>query len=84
MQGTLDQGWWPDGLLTPPSEEALKFDIQFLKDAGFNMMRKHIKIEPMLYYYWCDKIGIMVWQDMTSGPGNVNARYGSYRRELRA
>ena len=83
MQGTLDQGWWPDGLLTPPSEEALKFDIQFLKDAGFNMMRKHIKIEPMLYYYWCDKLGIMVWQDMTSGPGNVNARYGSYRRELK-
>ncbi len=83
MQGTLDQGWWPDGLLTPPSEEAMIFDIQFLKDAGFNMMRKHIKIEPMRYYYLCDKLGLLVWQDMTSGPGNVNARYGMYRRELK-
>lgn len=83
MQGTLDQGWWPDGLLTPPSEEAMLFDIQFLKNAGFNMMRKHIKIEPMRYYYLCDKIGIMLWQDMPSGPGDVNARYGMYRRELK-
>jgi hypothetical protein len=83
MQGTLDQGWWPDGLLTPPSEEAMLFDIQFLKNAGFNMMRKHIKIEPMRYYYLCDKMGILLWQDMPSGPGDVNARYGMYRRELK-
>lgn len=83
MLGTLDQGWWPDGLLTPPSEEAMIYDIQFLKDSGFNMMRKHIKREPMRYYYLCDKMGIMLWQDMVSGPGDVNARYGMYRHELK-
>lgn len=64
--GTLDQGWWPDGLLTPPSEEAMVSDIQFLKDAGFNTIRKHIKIEPRRYYYHCDKIGMLVWQDQVS------------------
>ncbi|MEM6504117.1 MAG: sulfatase-like hydrolase/transferase [Planctomycetota bacterium] len=61
--GTLDQGWWPDGLLTPPSDEAMKFDIEWLKLAGFNMIRKHIKVEPRRYYYHCDKIGMLVWQD---------------------
>jgi beta-galactosidase len=65
--GPLDQGWWPDGLLTPPSDEAMKFDIQWLKDAGFNMIRKHIKVEPRRYYYHCDKIGMMLWQDQVSG-----------------
>lgn len=64
--GTLDQGWWPDGLLTPPSEEAMVSDIQFLKDAGFNTIRKHIKVEPRLYYYHCDKVGMMMWQDQVS------------------
>jgi len=83
MLGTLDQGWWPDGLLTPPSAEAMMYDIKFLKDAGFNMMRKHIKREPLYYYYLCDKMGIMLWQDMASGPGDVNTRYGMYRKELK-
>ncbi len=64
--GTLDQGWWPDGLHTPPSDEAMIFELQYLKDAGFNMLRKHIKVEPARYYYHCDRLGIMVWQDMPS------------------
>jgi len=64
--GTLDQGWWPDGLLTPPSDEAMKSDIEFLKASGFNLIRKHIKVEPRRYYYHCDKMGMMVWQDQVS------------------
>lgn len=62
--GPLDQGWWPDGLYTAPSDEALKFDIEKTKKWGFNMIRKHIKVEPARWYYHCDKIGIIVWQDM--------------------
>lgn len=65
--GPLDQGWWPDGLLTPPSDEAMQFEINFLKEAGFNMLRKHIKIEPRRYYTHCDRVGILVWQDQPSG-----------------
>jgi beta-galactosidase/beta-glucuronidase len=65
--GPLDQGWWPDGLLTPPSDEAMKWEISWLREAGFNMLRKHIKIEPARYYYNCDKLGMLVWQDMPSG-----------------
>lgn len=65
--GPLDQGWWPDGLLTPPSDAAMVFEIQWLKDAGFNMIRKHIKVEPRRYYYHCDRIGMLVWQDQVSG-----------------
>ena len=65
--GPLDQGWWPDGLLTPPSDEAMKYDIEVLKKLGFNMLRKHIKMEPSRYYYHCDKLGMLVWQDMPSG-----------------
>lgn len=65
--GTLDQGWWPDGLLTPPSAEAMKYDMEVLKDMGFNMLRKHIKVEPWLYYYYADSLGLLVWQDMVSG-----------------
>lgn len=61
--GLLDQGWWPDGLLTPPSDEALKYDIEFTKKAGFNTIRKHIKVEPERFYYHCDKMGLIVWQD---------------------
>lgn len=62
--GTLDQGYWPDGNLTAPTDEALKSDIQNHKDLGFNLIRKHIKVEPARWFYWCDKIGILVWQDM--------------------
>lgn len=65
--GPLDQGWWPDGLLTPPSDKAMLFDIEWLKAAGFNMIRKHIKVEPRRYYYHCDRLGMLVWQDQVSG-----------------
>lgn len=65
--GTLDQGWWPDGLLTPPSAEAMLWDMVQLKNMGFNTIRKHIKVEPALYYYYADSLGIMMWQDMPSG-----------------
>ncbi|QDV72738.1 glycoside hydrolase family 2 protein [Botrimarina mediterranea] len=65
--GPLDQGWWPDGLLTPPSDEAMLSDVEYLRDAGFNMIRKHIKVEPRRYYYHCDRLGMMLWQDQVSG-----------------
>ena len=65
--GPLDQGWWPDGLYTAPTDEALKFDVQKTKDFGFNMIRKHVKVEPARWYTHCDKIGILVWQDMPNG-----------------
>ncbi|MBN2842297.1 MAG: hypothetical protein JXM68_04360, partial [Sedimentisphaerales bacterium] len=65
--GTLDQGWWPDGLHTPPSDEAIKYDIEITKQMGFNMIRKHIKVEPDRWFYWCDKLGMLIWQDMPSG-----------------
>ncbi len=65
--GTLDQGWWPDGLLTPPSEEAMISDMVYLKNMGFNMLRKHIKVEPSRYYYDANSLGILLWQDMPSG-----------------
>lgn len=65
--GPLDQGWWPDGLYTAPTDEALKFDIAQTKAMGFNMIRKHIKVEPARWYYYCDQLGMLVWQDMPSG-----------------
>ncbi|MBB6271765.1 beta-galactosidase/beta-glucuronidase [Pedobacter cryoconitis] len=65
--GPLDQGWWPDGLYTAPTEEAMVYDIDELKKMGFNMIRKHIKVEPARYYNYCDKIGMLLWQDMPSG-----------------
>ena len=68
--GTLDQGFWPDGLYTAPTDEALKFDIQAEKAMGFNTIRKHIKIEPSRWYYWADKLGMLVWQDMVN-PANT-------------
>ncbi len=64
--GTLDQGYWPDGLYTAPSDEALRFDLQEHKDLGFNMVRKHVKVEPQRWYYWADRLGLLVWQDMPS------------------
>lgn len=75
--GTLDQGWWPDGLLTPPSEEAMRSDLVFLKQAGFNMVRKHIKVEPARFYYDADRLGMLVWQDMPSGGGEDQFVAGS-------
>ncbi|KAA3635501.1 MAG: glycoside hydrolase family 2 [Bacteroidetes bacterium] len=71
QNGPLDQGYWPDGLYTPPSEEAIKEEIQIIKDMGFNMLRKHVKVEPDLFYYWCDKKGILVWQDMPNGDKKI-------------
>lgn len=95
IAATLDQGWWPDGLLTPPSDEAMAFDIKTLKNCGYNAMRKHIKVEPRRYYYLCDTFGLMVLQDMpcdpppkdgTQSPDDGLAtdtwRYGFYRRDL--
>jgi len=67
MLGPLDQGFWPDGLYTAPTDEALRYDIEALKKLGFNMARKHVKVEPERWYYWCDKLGLLVWQDMPSG-----------------
>ena len=65
--GPLDQGWWPDGLFTAPTDEALLFDILKTKELGYNMIRKHVKVEPARWYYHCDREGILVWQDMPSG-----------------
>jgi beta-galactosidase/beta-glucuronidase len=65
--GPLDQGWWPAGLYTAPTDEALKYDIEKTKDMGFNMIRKHVKVEPARWYYHCDRLGMLVWQDMPSG-----------------
>ena len=80
--GPLDQGWWPDGLYTAPTDEALKFDIEKTKEMGFNMIRKHVKTEPARWYYHCDQLGILVWQDMPSGDlGNRwESRPGVYGR----
>jgi hypothetical protein len=68
--GPLDQGWWPDGLYTAATDEALMYDVQVTKDLGFNMLRKHVKVEPARFYYWCDRIGVLVWQDMPNGDGH--------------
>lgn len=67
QNGTLDQGWWPESLLTPPSAEAARYDMEWLQSAGFNMLRKHIKVEPARYYYDADRLGMLIWQDMPSG-----------------
>ena len=67
MHGVLDQGYWPDGLMTAPSDEALIYDIETIKKLGFNMLRKHCKLEPMRWYYHCDRLGMIVWQDMLNG-----------------
>ncbi len=71
-KGVLDQGYWPDSLYTPVSEEEMIFDIKMIKDYGFNTIRKHIKIEPLRYYYLCDKLGIFLWQDMVNGGTTYN------------
>ena len=69
--GPLDQGFWPDGLYTAPTDEALRYDIEMTKQLGFNMARKHVKVEPDRWYYWCDKLGLLVWQDMPSGDASA-------------
>jgi beta-galactosidase/beta-glucuronidase len=86
--GPLDQGYWPDGLYTPPSDEAMLQDIERVKGLGFNMLRKHVKVEPARYYYYCDQIGLIVWQDMPNGGKAVGDTtsilamiFGSRRRD---
>lgn len=78
FNGVLDQGYWPESLMTAPTEEALKYDIVKLKDLGYNTIRKHIKIEPDRFYYLCDKLGMIVWQDMPNGGGNYNLLHVMY------
>jgi hypothetical protein len=80
--GTLDQGFWPDGIYTAPSDEALRSDLMFLKSAGFNLTRKHVKIEPDRWYYWCDKLGLLVWQDMPSGNNATAEGQREFETEL--
>lgn len=67
QNGPLDQGFWPDGIYTPPTEEAMLYDLEMTQKMGFNMLRKHVKVENRRFYYWCDKMGLLVWQDMPSG-----------------
>ena len=75
--GPLDQGWWPDGLYTAPTDEALAFDIEKTKEFGFNMIRKHVKVEPARWYYHCDRLGMLVWQDMPS-PKHGDNKWGNH------
>ncbi len=85
--GLLDQGYWPDGILTAPTDDALKFDLLFTKNAGYNFIRKHMKTEPQRFYYWADKLGLMVWQDMPAiwypNEDTTNTRK-VFRQELKA
>lgn len=71
QNGPLDQGYWPDGIYTPPTEEAMRYDLEVMKDIGFNMLRKHVKIEPRRFYYLCDRLGLLVWQDMPNGDEKI-------------
>ncbi|HET6883360.1 MAG TPA: glycoside hydrolase family 2 TIM barrel-domain containing protein [Pirellulales bacterium] len=94
MFGPLDQGFWPDGIYTAPTDEALRYDVEVTRKIGFNMCRKHVKVEPARWYYWCDKLGLLVWQDMPSGDQSVALGKGEierspesariYERELKA
>ena len=83
IYGPLDQGYWPDGILTPPSEEAMAFDIKAMKDIGCNVIRKHMKTEPARWYRLCDELGMIVLQDFPAGFGRETERYGFFRREAK-
>lgn len=78
LNGLLDQGYWPDGLMTAPCDEAFAYDIELAKKTGFNMIRKHIKIEPLRWYYHCDRLGMIVWQDMVNGGTTYNMAWVCY------
>src|SRR5207237_6408323 len=78
--GPLDQGFWPDGLYTAPTDKALRYDIEMTRKLGFNMARKHVKIEPERWYYWCDKLGLLVWQDMPSGDKFISPKQQDIQR----
>ena len=80
--GPLDQGFWPDGLYTAPTDEALRYDIEVLKKLGCNMMRKHVKVEPARFYHWCDKLGLLVWQDMPNANNRTDADKKQFTIEL--
>ncbi|MET7889830.1 PA14 domain-containing protein [Streptomyces mirabilis] len=86
MMATLDQGFWPDGLYTAPTDEALAYDLRMHKEMGFNAVRKHIKVEPDRWFYWADRLGLLVWQDMPAMTAGVNpsapAR-AEYEREMK-
>jgi beta-galactosidase/beta-glucuronidase len=82
--GVLDQGYWPEGLYTAPTDSALKFDIQTIKDMGFNTIRKHVKVEPDRWYYHCDKLGILVWQDMVTPAAYSNYAAAAFEAECEA
>src|SRR5690606_20253885 len=78
--GLLDQGFFPDGLYTAPNDDALRYDIEITKELGFNTIRKHVKVEPARWYYWADKLGVLVWQDMPSGEKRVDRGEGQIER----
>ncbi|MCX8036269.1 MAG: glycoside hydrolase family 2 [Candidatus Sumerlaeia bacterium] len=82
--GPLDQGFWPDGLYTAPTDAALRYDIEMTKKFGMNMARKHVKIEPARWYYWCDKLGLLVWQDMPSTGKKNEQDKKQFETELKA
>ena len=82
--GLLDQGWWPDGLYTAPTDEALRSDIERSKALGFNLIRKHVKVEPARWYYHCDRLGMLVWQDMPSGPDKPAENRAAFAPRARA
>lgn len=82
QMGVLDQGFWPDGLYTASSDEALRFDLETAKKLGFNLVRKHVKVEPERWYYWADKLGMLVWQDMPSGNNTAEASRRQFEMEL--
>jgi len=81
--GFLDQGWWPDGLYTAATDEALRYDIETAKRLGANMVRKHVKFEPQRFYYWCDRLGILVWQDMPSAVNHREEMKRQFELELK-
>lgn len=82
FNGVLNQGYWPESLMTPPTDAALKYDIEKLKKLGFNMIRKHVKVESDRFYYHCDKTGMIVWQDMPNGGGDYNMVFVTYLPNL--
>ena len=81
--GPLDQGFWPDGIYTAPTDEALRYDIETMQEAGLQLARKHVKVEPDRWYYWCDKLGLLVWQDMPAGDNRTAEAKQQFEAELR-